>query len=91
MKSPRQSLPSPTVSLPRGVPWRDRTTKQRVRIILQAGIQLGLLVVALYDLRSRSADQVRGPKRIWALVCGVNYLGLGPIAYFLFGRRRTQR
>ena len=75
------------MSLPSGVPWRERTTKQRLRIILQAGIQLGLLVVALYDLRKRPADQVRGPKRIWALVCGVNYLGLGPIAYFLIGRR----
>jgi hypothetical protein len=79
------------MSLPSGVPWRERTTKQRLRIILQAGIQLGLLVVALYDLRKRPADQVRGPKRIWALVCGVNYLGLGPIAYFLIGRRRTPR
>ncbi|HKF88024.1 MAG TPA: hypothetical protein VKB85_08125 [Propionibacteriaceae bacterium] len=90
MKS-RQLRPSAAMSLPSGVPWRERTTKQRLRIILQAGIQLGLLVVALYDLRKRPADQVRGPKRIWALVCGVNYLGLGPIAYFLIGRRRTPR
>jgi len=90
MKS-RQLRPSAAMSLPSGVPWRERTTKQRLGIILQAGIQLGLLVVALYDLRKRPADQVRGPKRIWALVCGVNYLGLGPIAYFLIGRRRTPR
>ena len=90
MKS-RQLRPSAAMSLPSGVPWRERTTKQRLRIILQAGIQLGLLVVALYDLRKRPANQVRGPKRIWALVCGVNYLGLGPIAYFLIGRRRTPR
>jgi hypothetical protein len=90
MKS-RQLRPSAAMSLPRGVPWQERTTKQRLRIILQAGIQLGLLVVALYDLRKRPANQVRGPKRIWALVCGVNYLGLGPIAYFLIGRRRTPR
>jgi hypothetical protein len=79
------------MSLPHGVPWRDRTSKQRLRIILQAGIQLGLLVAALYDLRKRPADQIKGPKRIWALVCGVNYLGLGPIAYFLIGRRRSPR
>jgi hypothetical protein len=79
------------MSLPRGVPWRNRTGKQRLRIILQAGVQLGLLVAALYDLRKRPADQIRGPKRIWALVCGVNYLGLGPIAYFLIGRRRSPR
>jgi hypothetical protein len=77
--------------LPRGVSWRDRTSAQRLRIILQAGIQLGLLVAAEYDLRKRPADQVRGPKRVWALICGINYLGLGPIAYFLIGRRRTPR
>ena len=88
MKS-RQLRPSAAMSLPRGVSWRDRTSGQRLRIILQAGIQLGLLVAALYDLRKRPADQIRGPKRIWTLVCGVNYLGLGPIAYFLIGRRRT--
>lgn len=81
-------MKAPTMRLPRGVSWRERTSRQRLRIILQAGIQLGLLVAALYDLRKRPADQIRGPKRIWALVCGVNYLGLGPIAYFLIGRRR---
>jgi hypothetical protein len=84
-------MKAPAMSLPGGVPWRNRTGKQRLRIILQAGIQLGLLVAALYDLRKRPADQIRGPKRIWALVCGVNYLGLGPIAYFLIGRRRSPR
>ena len=84
-------MKAPAMSLPRGVPWRERTSGQRLRFILQAGVQLGLLVAALYDLRKRRADQARGPKRIWALVCGVNYLGLGPIAYFLIGRRRTPR
>jgi hypothetical protein len=91
MKAPRQLLSSRAVSLPRGVPWRERTSGQRLRIILQAVFQLGLLVAALYDLRKRPADQIRGPKRIWALVCAMNYLGLGPIAYFLIGRRRTPR
>jgi hypothetical protein len=81
----------PTLGLPRGVPWRQRPLGQQLRIILQAGIQLALLVAAEYDLRKRPPDQVRGPKRMWALVCGVNYLGLGPIAYFLIGRRRTPR
>ncbi len=86
-----QFLSSPAVNLPRGVPWRERTSGQRLRIIVQAGVQLGLLVAALYDLRKRPADQIRGPKRIWAMVCGINYLGLGPIAYFLIGRRRPPR
>ena len=91
MKSRRQLPSALAMSLPRRLPWRERTTEQRLRMILQAGIQLGLLVAALYDLRRRPADQIRGPKRIWALVCAMNYLGLGPIAYFLIGRRRTPR
>ena len=81
----------PTMGLPRGVPWRQRPLEQQLRIIFQAGIQLGLMVAAEYDLRKRPAEQIRGPKRIWAMVCGINYLGLGPIAYFLIGRRRTPR
>ena len=86
-----QALSSPAVMLPPGVPWRDRTNKQRVRMILQGGIQLALLTAALWDIRRRPADQIKGSKRMWALVSGVNFLGLGPIAYFLFGRRRTPR
>lgn len=82
---------SPAVILPPGVPWRERTNKQRLRMMVQAAFQLGLLVAALWDLRKRPADQIRGSKRVWALVSGVNFLGLGPIAYFLFGRRRTPR
>jgi hypothetical protein len=84
-------LSSPAVTLSRRVPWQDRTSKQRLRTILQATIQMGLLVAALWDLRRRPADQIRGSKRVWALVSCANFLGLGPIAYFLIGRRRTPR
>jgi hypothetical protein len=38
------------------------------------------------DLRSRTAEQVRGDKRIWRLASAANTLGSG--AYWLFGRRR---
>jgi hypothetical protein len=84
-------LSSSAVTLPRGVPWRERTSKQRLRTIVQATIQSGLLVAALWDLRRRPADQIRGSKRVWALVSCANFLGLGPIAYFLIGRRRRPR
>jgi hypothetical protein len=84
-------LSSPAVMLPPGVPWRDRTNKQRLRMILQGAIQLALLTAALWDIRRRPADQIRGSKRLWALVSGVNFLGVGPITYFLIGRRRKPR
>jgi hypothetical protein len=57
-------------------------------MILRAVIQVVLLAAAVRDLRSRPADQVRGPKPLWLAVSAVNYLGVGPMAYFLFGRRR---
>jgi uncharacterized membrane protein len=38
------------------------------------------------DLRSRSADQVRGPKRLWQVASAANMSN--SLAYFLFGRRR---
>ena len=47
-----------------------------------------LKVAALYDLRSRPSEQVRGSKRAWGLTLAfVNSAGLLPVAYFLRGRR----
>ena len=75
--------------LPRGRAWHQLTNRQRVGVILRGAIQVVLLVAAVRDLRSRPAQQIRGPKPLWLVVSAVNYLGLGPIAYFLFGRRRV--
>jgi len=49
-------------------------------------VQLGLLVAALVDIHRRPATQIRGRKRLWVAVAFVNFVG--PISYFLFGRRR---
>ncbi len=48
--------------------------------------QLLLAAAAWADLAHRPAEQVRGPKWRWALVIAVNWVG--PIGYFLRGRRR---
>jgi len=51
--------------------------------------QVFLLVAALIDLRKRSPQEITGgDKRIWSVVVFINYIG--PIAYFLFGRKRTE-
>ncbi|HEY3560946.1 MAG TPA: PLD nuclease N-terminal domain-containing protein [Kribbella sp.] len=49
-----------------------------------------LKAVALADLARRPADQVRGPKPLWAVFLTVfNSVGAGPVLYWLFGRRKT--
>jgi hypothetical protein len=48
-------------------------------------IQFVLLVAALADIRRRPADKIKGSKRFWTAVAFVNFVG--PIAYFLFGRK----
>lgn len=57
-------------------------------VLLVAGIvELLLLLAALLDLRRRPVEQIRGSKRLWTLVAFINYVG--PVAYFLVGRKRT--
>jgi hypothetical protein len=79
------------VALRRRTPWRELTRRQRQAMIVRGALQVGLLSAALYDLRRRPARQIRGPKPLWAAISLVNYLGLGPIAYFLVGRRKPHR
>ena len=66
--------------------WGDLSSTQRKAVVLSGVVQLGLLAAALADIYRRPAGEIRGPKRLWAVVALVNYVG--PISYFLFGRRR---
>ena len=66
--------------------WSDLTTPQRAGVVVAAVAEIVLTSVALADLSRRPSAQVRGFKRIWALVCVVQ--PVGPLAYLLFGRRR---
>jgi len=47
-------------------------------------IQIILLIVALLDLVKR--EQTRGPKWVWAVVIVLVNI-IGPIVYFIVGRR----
>jgi len=66
--------------------WKDLSSKRRARIVAQVAIQLTLSAVALWDLRHRPAEQVKGSKRLWTLLTFVQ--PIGPIAYLLFGRKK---
>ncbi len=65
--------------------WSDLTTNQKLGIIILGTIQFMLLGAALWDIRSRPADEIKGSKRLWTAAAFINFFG--PIAYFLFERR----
>lgn len=65
--------------------WSDLSPRSRAGIIVGALVQYALLGAALVSLRSRSADEIRGPKALWRGLVFVNFVG--PIAYFVWGRK----
>jgi hypothetical protein len=69
-------------------PWSDLSERTR-RLIVVAGILEGILkIAALADLKRRPAEQIRGPKWLWAvLLVAISSVGAVPLAYFRFGRR----
>ena len=66
--------------------WSDLTRTQQGLIIAAGAVELVFTVTALVDLARRPADQVRGPKPLWALSCFVQ--PVGPLAYLVLGRRQ---
>lgn len=68
---------------------RQLSTPKRLAMIAVACVQITLLVLALRDLRQRPAEDIRGPKIAWVLASFVNFVG--PLAYFVAGRRRDER
>ena len=66
--------------------WSELSDRNRRLIAILGVIEGVLLVATLVDIRRRPADQIKGSKRMWTAIAFVNIIG--PIAYFVFGRRR---
>jgi hypothetical protein len=66
--------------------WSELSDRNRRLITILGVIEGVLLVATLVDIRRRPADQIKGSKRMWTALAFVNIIG--PIAYFVFGRRR---
>ncbi|NLT93418.1 MAG: hypothetical protein GXY02_09875, partial [Actinobacteria bacterium] len=43
---------------------------------------------ALLDIKRRPAEGIRGPKWMWRAAAFVSFVG--PLSYFICGRRRTE-
>ena len=67
--------------------WSELRPRTRALIAVGAALQIGLLAAAQADIRRRRPDQLNGPRWVWVAVAFVNFVG--PVAYFLFGRRPT--
>jgi hypothetical protein len=65
--------------------WGDLSTSKKIGVAFSSAIQIVLLAAALWDIRRRSDDEIKGSKRLWTAIAFVNYVG--PIAYFLLGRK----
>ncbi len=66
--------------------WSELTPGERRSIVAAGAVQLVLLGTALNDIRRRSPAELRGGRWLWVPAVFVNFVG--PIAYFLIGRRR---
>src|SRR5664279_1049057 len=69
--------------------WSDLSPRSRAALIPGAAVQFALLGAALADLRRRSPEEVNGPRELWVAVSFINFVG--PLAYFVLGRRRPPR
>ncbi|SFQ08755.1 Phospholipase_D-nuclease N-terminal [Amycolatopsis arida] len=65
--------------------WGELSRARRTAFVVAGAVQLGLAAAAWWDLARRPAERVRGAKRVWAAVIGINYVG--PLAYFRWGRQ----
>jgi hypothetical protein len=69
--------------------WSDLSERTRKLIIATAVADGALRLAALVDIKRRPSGQIRGRKWLWAAVVAiVNSVGIVPISYFVFGRRR---
>lgn len=69
----------------RNVTWADLSRAQRTAVLAGAAVEIVVTAWAAHDLWRRPAEEVRGPKALWAAALVVQ--PFGPLAYRRYGRR----
>jgi len=64
--------------------FSEFSAPQRVGIVLLGAVQVTLLIASQIDIQRRPAEQIKGRKIVWRLVCIINIIG--PLSYFRWGR-----
>jgi hypothetical protein len=67
--------------------FRQKSPIQRFSALAVLAVSLGLVAMAQRDIQRRPADQIRGSKPLWRLVC-LN--ALGAVGYLRWGRQTTR-
>jgi hypothetical protein len=82
------TLKAPATNKPQRWQNLSPATKTRITVqgVAQGIINLLLIIWAVRDLRRRSDGEINGNKKIWMLAAFAP--PIGPIVYFLFGRKR---
>jgi bacteriorhodopsin len=65
--------------------WSDLSGGQKICIVAFLAVDLALLLAAVFDLKRRSPDEVRGDRRLWFGLVFIDVFG--PLAYFTYGRK----
>lgn len=66
--------------------WSELSQGQQMAIVGMAAVEVALTVTAAVDLWRRPAQEVRGPKLVWAAALVVQ--PFGPVSYLALGRKR---
>ena len=77
------------IIMPPNKNWSDLTAREKAPFVVRGIVQFALLAAALVDIHRRPAEEINGSKWVWSAVAFVNFMGIGPIAYFIFGRKRA--
>jgi len=77
------------IIMPRNKKWSDLIAREKAPFVVRGMVQFALLAAALADIYRRPAEEINGSKWLWSAVAFANFMGIGPIAYFAFGRKRA--
>ncbi|ELT45421.1 PLDc N-terminal domain-containing protein [Arthrobacter nitrophenolicus] len=66
--------------------WKEMSPSAKAGTIIVGIAQMSLLVAAQRDISRRPAAQINGPKAAWRAASFINFIG--PMGYFIFGRKR---
>ena len=66
-----------------------KSSAAQARAGMQGLINLALMIWMIWDIRHRSDEEINGKRKLWLLAAFAP--PIGPIAYFIFGRKRQPK
>jgi hypothetical protein len=65
---------------------KRKPSPAQARAGMQGLINLALMIWTIWDIRHRSDEEINGRRKLWYMAAFAP--PIGPIAYFIFGRKR---